>query len=73
MAECSLVLDVGGTYSPSTLRFDHHQKGFSEIFGDGGFEEKSNAMEVVAGGESGDEEEKVWFETKLSSAGLLYK
>ncbi|MFS7961682.1 putative metal-dependent protein hydrolase [Helianthus anomalus] len=29
------VLDVGGVYDPSSDRFDHHQKGFSEILGDG--------------------------------------
>lgn len=29
------VLDVGGVYDPSCDRFDHHQKGFDEVFGDG--------------------------------------
>eukprot|EP00884_Botryococcus_braunii_P014403 jgi/Botrbrau1/22964/Bobra.0030s0036.1 len=48
LAECDIVLDVGGTYDPGTLRFDHHQRGFDESFGNG-------------------------FETKLSSAGLVYK
>ncbi|PIN02958.1 putative metal-binding protein [Handroanthus impetiginosus] len=42
------VLDVGGVYDPSRDRFDHHQKGFEEVFGHG-------------------------FNTKLSSAGLVYK
>ncbi|KAK1382275.1 Metal-dependent protein hydrolase [Heracleum sosnowskyi] len=42
------VLDVGGVYDPSTDRYDHHQKGFGEVFGYG-------------------------FNTKLSSAGLVYK
>ncbi|KAF3322451.1 hypothetical protein FCM35_KLT13592 [Carex littledalei] len=42
------VLDVGGVYDPSRDRYDHHQKGFSEVFGHG-------------------------FNTKLSSAGLVYK
>ncbi|CAH9124943.1 unnamed protein product [Cuscuta epithymum] len=42
------VLDVGGVYDPSRDRYDHHQKGFEEIFGHG-------------------------FNTKLSSAGLVYK
>ncbi|KAL8552886.1 hypothetical protein ACS0TY_001534 [Phlomoides rotata] len=42
------VLDVGGVYDPSKHRYDHHQKGFEEIFGHG-------------------------FNTKLSSAGLVYK
>ncbi|KAM0863405.1 hypothetical protein ACQ4PT_044610 [Festuca glaucescens] len=42
------VLDVGGVYDPSWHRYDHHQKGFNEVFGHG-------------------------FNTKLSSAGLVYK
>ncbi|KAF0933846.1 hypothetical protein E2562_019299 [Oryza meyeriana var. granulata] len=42
------VLDVGGVYDPSCHRYDHHQKGFNEVFGHG-------------------------FNTKLSSAGLVYK
>lgn len=29
------VLDVGGVYDPSRDRFDHHQKGFNEILGNG--------------------------------------
>ncbi|XP_042467314.1 MYG1 protein-like [Zingiber officinale] len=29
------VLDVGGVYDPSRDRYDHHQKGFQEIFGYG--------------------------------------
>ncbi|KAJ4846330.1 hypothetical protein Tsubulata_005924 [Turnera subulata] len=42
------VLDVGGVHDPSRDRYDHHQKGFQEVFGHG-------------------------FNTKLSSAGLIYK
>ncbi|GER43666.1 protein MYG1, partial [Striga asiatica] len=42
------VLDVGGVYDPTRDRYDHHQKGFEEVFGHG-------------------------FDTKLSSAGLVYK
>ncbi|KAL0372912.1 UNVERIFIED_CONTAM: hypothetical protein Scaly_0972800 [Sesamum calycinum] len=42
------VLDVGGVYDASRDRYDHHQKGFEEVFGHG-------------------------FNTKLSSAGLVYK
>ena len=30
-----VVLDVGGVYDPPRRRFDHHQKGFDEIFGHG--------------------------------------
>ncbi|KAK9131639.1 hypothetical protein Scep_011167 [Stephania cephalantha] len=29
------VLDVGGVYDPSRDRYDHHQKGFDEVFGYG--------------------------------------
>lgn len=28
--EADATVDVGGVYDPSTLRFDHHQKGFAE-------------------------------------------
>lgn len=45
---CSIVVDVGGVYDESKQRFDHHQRGFTEVFGHG-------------------------FNTKLSSAGLVYK
>lgn len=42
------MLDVGGVYDSSQDRYDHHQKGFDEVFGHG-------------------------FNSKLSSAGLIYK
>jgi len=45
---CDIVVDVGGVYNEAMQRFDHHQRGFTEVFGHG-------------------------FETKLSSAGLVYK
>jgi uncharacterized UPF0160 family protein len=45
---CDVVVDVGAVYDEATLKFDHHQRGFTEVFGHG-------------------------FETKLSSAGLIYK
>jgi len=45
---CDIVVDVGGVYDDSKQRFDHHQRGFTEVFGHG-------------------------FDTKLSSAGLVYK
>ena len=41
-------MDVGAVYDEAAQRFDHHQRGFTEVFGHG-------------------------FETKLSSAGLIYK
>ncbi|KAJ4486172.1 GAMM1 protein [Lentinula aciculospora] len=45
---CDIVVDVGAVYDESKQRFDHHQRGFEEVFGWG-------------------------FNTKLSSAGLVYK
>jgi uncharacterized UPF0160 family protein len=33
-----IVVDVGGVYSPEKHRYDHHQRGFTEVFGFGGFE-----------------------------------
>ncbi|KAF8203632.1 metal-dependent protein hydrolase, partial [Pholiota molesta] len=45
---CDIVVDVGAIYDEAKQRFDHHQRGFTEVFGHG-------------------------FETKLSSAGLVYK
>ncbi|KAL1951966.1 hypothetical protein VTO73DRAFT_1115 [Trametes versicolor] len=32
---CDIVVDVGGVYDEKTQRFDHHQRGFEEIFGHG--------------------------------------
>ena len=32
---CDIVVDVGATYVPEKLRFDHHQRGFTEVFGHG--------------------------------------
>ncbi|BBM99180.1 MYG1 exonuclease [Marchantia polymorpha subsp. ruderalis] len=29
------VLDVGGIYNPATDRYDHHQRGFDQVFGHG--------------------------------------
>ncbi|GAA5847912.1 hypothetical protein JCM9279_003488 [Rhodotorula babjevae] len=46
--DSDIVFDVSGEYDPARGRFDHHQRGFSEVFGHG-------------------------FNTKLSSAGLIYK
>jgi uncharacterized UPF0160 family protein len=45
---CDIVVDVGAVYDESKQRFDHHQRGFTEVFG-------------------------YDFQTKLSSAGLVYK
>ncbi|KAF8872140.1 metal-dependent protein hydrolase [Gymnopilus junonius] len=48
LTTCDIVVDVGAIYDESKQLFDHHQRGFIEVFGHG-------------------------FETKLSSAGLVYK
>ncbi|GBE77911.1 GAMM1 protein [Sparassis latifolia] len=32
---CSIVVDVGGVYDEARQRFDHHQRGFTEVFGHG--------------------------------------
>ncbi|KAI8642725.1 metal-dependent protein hydrolase [Parasitella parasitica] len=34
LAECDIVVDVGGVYDPATHRYDHHQRGFTEVFDD---------------------------------------
>lgn len=40
------VLDVGGVYDPSRDRYDHHQKGFEEVFGHG-FKTKLSSAGLV--------------------------
>ncbi|OBZ81012.1 hypothetical protein A0J61_10939, partial [Choanephora cucurbitarum] len=32
LAECDIIVDVGGVYDPATHRYDHHQRGFTETF-----------------------------------------
>ncbi|KJA29213.1 hypothetical protein HYPSUDRAFT_61244 [Hypholoma sublateritium FD-334 SS-4] len=32
---CDIVVDVGAVYDETKLRFDHHQRGFTEVFGHG--------------------------------------
>lgn len=32
---CDIVVDVGAIYDESKRRFDHHQRGFTEVFGHG--------------------------------------
>ncbi|TFK57282.1 metal-dependent protein hydrolase [Heliocybe sulcata] len=32
---CDIVVDVGGVYDEGLQRFDHHQRGFEEVFGHG--------------------------------------
>lgn len=33
--DCDIVVDVGAIYDESKRRFDHHQRGFTEVFGHG--------------------------------------
>lgn len=35
LATCDVVIDVGATYDLAKNKFDHHQKGFTEVFGFG--------------------------------------
>lgn len=35
LEDLDAVLDVGGVYDPIRDRYDHHQKGFEEVFGHG--------------------------------------
>jgi uncharacterized UPF0160 family protein len=35
LKDLDVVIDVGGVYDASVKRFDHHQKGFEEVFGHG--------------------------------------
>jgi uncharacterized UPF0160 family protein len=32
---CDIVVDVGAIYDEGKRRFDHHQRGFTEVFGHG--------------------------------------
>lgn len=37
LAQCDILVDVGGVYDVAAQRFDHHQRGFEEVFGEGGY------------------------------------
>uniref|UniRef100_A0A915KGH7 RRM domain-containing protein n=1 Tax=Romanomermis culicivorax TaxID=13658 RepID=A0A915KGH7_ROMCU len=52
LKKCDVVVDVGGEYDPSSMRFDHHQRSFNL------------SLKSI--------ESDLKFETKLSSAGLIY-
>ncbi|KAI8872720.1 metal-dependent protein hydrolase [Ramicandelaber brevisporus] len=32
LEQCDIVVDVGGIYDPASHRYDHHQRGFTEVF-----------------------------------------
>lgn len=65
--ELDIVVDVGGVYDAEKQRYDHHQRGFTEVFGTGSVDVKEPPAEAVEG------KKNAWFSTKLSSAGLVYK
>ena len=44
---CDIVIDVGGTYDHSALRYDHHQKGFEEKMNEIGYSTKLSAAGLV--------------------------
>eukprot|EP00744_Colponema_vietnamica_P011873 GILI01016681.1.p1 GENE.GILI01016681.1~~GILI01016681.1.p1 ORF type:complete len:371 (+),score=110.26 GILI01016681.1:59-1171(+) len=35
LAQCNVVVDVGGVYDPKTLRYDHHQREFNDTMNTG--------------------------------------
>ncbi|KAF8517392.1 GAMM1 protein [Hysterangium stoloniferum] len=46
LAQCDIVVDVGGVYDVETQRFDHHQRGFEEVLG----EDKYHAIKLSSAG-----------------------
>lgn len=58
---CDIVIDVGGIYDHSKLRYDHHQRGFFET------------MDGKPGTATKAEEATGRWKTKLSASGLIYK
>ncbi|CAI5944760.1 unnamed protein product [Closterium sp. NIES-65] len=55
LAELDAVIDVGGVYNPATDRYDHHQRGFSEVLGHGFSTKLSSAGLVYKVGGGGGE------------------
>ncbi|CAM9132647.1 unnamed protein product [Choristocarpus tenellus] len=47
LAKCNVVVDVGGIYDPKTLRFDHHQKTFSDTLSEESFSTKLSSAGLV--------------------------
>lgn len=47
LAQCDIVVDVGATYDPATLRFDHHQKTFDGTLNELGFATKLSSAGLV--------------------------
>ena len=46
LGACDIVVDVGGVYDESKNLFDHHQRGFTEVFGHG-FKTKLSSAGLV--------------------------
>lgn len=46
LSTCNIVVDVGGIYDDSKQLFDHHQRGFTEVFGHG-FKTKLSSAGLV--------------------------
>ncbi|KAI6223658.1 hypothetical protein M3Y99_01440400 [Aphelenchoides fujianensis] len=61
LEKCEIVVDVGAKFDPRTKRFDHHQKEFNETMRSLGGRRKADGF--------GD---SLPFDTRLSSAGLVY-
>ena len=62
LGTCDIVLDVGGIYDHSKLRYDHHQRGYEERFAPKQTKTIGNGDVVVV--------ERC---TKLSASGLIYR
>ncbi|KAI6223700.1 hypothetical protein M3Y99_01437900 [Aphelenchoides fujianensis] len=60
LEKCEIVVDVGAKFDPRTKRFDHHQKEFNET------------MRSLGGRQAGGFGDSLPFDTRLSSAGLVY-
>ena len=45
LAACDIVIDVGGECVPESMKFDHHQRSFTETFSD----DKVRPCKVAAG------------------------
>jgi len=61
LSQCEIVIDVGGSYVPDRLLFDHHQRGFFET------------ADGEVGKASGPDTATGRWKTKLSASGLVYK
>lgn len=65
----TIVIDVGGVYDHSSLRYDHHQRGFFETFDGVNPTSRDGGRPEVTGPDTVTEV----FKTKLSASGLVFK